>query len=246
MAEQTQNTSSDFTVSLRPTRFPADVERTVAIYNTWSLEPMTVERALEWEAGLPTDARRYRSVAESRAGEVVGYGEATHKPWAEPGLYEVEFVVDTLWRGRGVGAALWRDMLAWLRAEGATRVEVQLRDNDPAAIRFAEARSFTRERHRFESTLDLASFDERPFVGALTQAQAEGYRFFSPPRLRDQPPRRARHPGGRANLRAIRGVAALRLRSVVVSARWADHGGAWRRVDGAGGSRLLRRHQLHV
>jgi GNAT superfamily N-acetyltransferase len=179
MAEQTQNTSSDFTVSLRPTRFPADVERTVAIYNTWSLEPMTVERALEWEAGLPTDARRYRSVAESRAGEVVGYGEATHKPWAEPGLYEVEFVVDTLWRGRGVGAALWRDMLAWLRAEGATRVEVQLRDNDPAAIRFAEARSFTRERHRFESTLDLASFDERPFVGALTQAQAEGYRFFS-------------------------------------------------------------------
>ncbi|MGH2502076.1 MAG: GNAT family N-acetyltransferase [Ktedonobacterales bacterium] len=66
-----------------------------------------------------------------------------------------------------------------LRAEGATRVEVQLRDNDPAAIRFAEAQNFTRQRHRFESTLDLASVDERPFVGALAQAEAAGYRFFS-------------------------------------------------------------------
>jgi hypothetical protein len=48
---------------------------------------------------------------------------------------------------------------------------VELRDSDPDSARFAEARSFiTRERHRFESTLDLASFDERLFVGALTQA----------------------------------------------------------------------------
>lgn len=45
-----------------------------------------------------------------------------------------------------------------------------LRDNDPDSARFAEARRFTRERHRFESTLNLASFDERLFVGALTQA----------------------------------------------------------------------------
>ncbi|MDE3229647.1 MAG: GNAT family N-acetyltransferase, partial [Chloroflexota bacterium] len=82
-------------------------------------------------------------------------------------------------RGQGVGAALWRAALAWLRTEGATGVEVDVRDNDPAALRFAEARGFGRERHRFESTLDLASFDETPFAGAIARAEAAGYRFFS-------------------------------------------------------------------
>jgi GNAT superfamily N-acetyltransferase len=179
MAEPTQNAASDFPVTLRPLRYPDDLERTVAIYNTWSLEPTTIERALEWEAGAAAETRRYRYVAESRAGEVVGYVEATHAPWSEPGRYEVELCVDVRWRRRGVGAALWRAALAWLRAEGATRAEVELRDNDPDSARFAEAQRFTRERHRFESTLNLASFDERPFIGALALTQAEGYRFFS-------------------------------------------------------------------
>lgn len=186
MSGSTQSDVNAFTVALRPTRYPDDLERTVAIYNTWSLEPMTVERALEWEANLAAESRRYRFVAESRAGSagssaslVVGYVEATHKPWTKPGYFEVELVVDAQRRRSGAGAALWQATLAWLRAESARRVEIELRDNDPASIRFAEARRFMRERHRFESTLDLASFDERPFVGALERAQADGYRFFS-------------------------------------------------------------------
>lgn len=179
MSESTQNDASAFDVTLRPTRFPDDLERTVAIYNDWSLEPMTVERAQEWEAGLAAESRRYRFVAESSAGVVVGYVEATHKPWAEPGYFEMELVVDAQWRRRGVGKTLWQATLAWLRAESATRVEVELRDNAPASIGFAEARGFMRQRHRFESTLDLASLDEQPFVGALEQAQVAGYRFFS-------------------------------------------------------------------
>ena len=152
MANLIQNDPDDFTVTLRPMRYPDDLARTVAIYNTWSLEPTTAERVMEWEEGAAAETRRYRTVAES-SGESSGESSA--------------------------GEALWRDALVWLRAEAATRIEVELRDNDPASMRFAEARGFVRERHRFESILDLASFDERPFVGALERARAAGYRFFT-------------------------------------------------------------------
>lgn len=187
MANLIQNDPDDFTVTLRPMRYPDDLARTVAIYNTWSLEPTTAERVMEWEEGAAAETRRYRTVAESSgessgessAGEVIGYAEATHTPWREEGHYTAELCVDERWRRRGAGEALWQAALAWLRAESATRIEVELRDNDPASMRFAEARGFVRERHRFESILDLASFDERPFVGALERARAAGYRFFT-------------------------------------------------------------------
>ena len=51
--------------------------------------------------------------------------------------------------------------------------------HDPASLAFAEKRGYTVERHIFESRLNLADFDEAPFVGALERAQADGVRFFS-------------------------------------------------------------------
>ena len=78
---------------------------------------------------------------------------------------------------RGCGALAGR---AHLAADGGRDARaVDLRDNDPAALRFAEARGFARERHRYESTLDLASFDEAPFARAIARAEAAGYCFFS-------------------------------------------------------------------
>jgi GNAT superfamily N-acetyltransferase len=159
--------------------YPGDLPRTVAIFNTWNLEPTTVERVMEWHVRQPADMRCHHCVALNAMGEVIGYVDVLRHAWSEQGHYEAELCVDPAWRNRGAGAALWSAALAWLRAEDAAVVEVELRDNDPAAQRFAEARGFVRQRHRFESTLDLASFDEHPFAGAIERAQAAGYRFFS-------------------------------------------------------------------
>jgi GNAT superfamily N-acetyltransferase len=164
---------------LRAAEYPRDAARTVAIYNAWSLEPTTVEDVMEQERRVVAGKRRHRLVALNPAGAVIGYAEATYTPWQSAGHYEVELCMDRAWRGIGAGVALWSAMLAWLRAEGATQIEVQLRDNEPEAQRFAETRGFVRGRHLFESTLDLASFDERPFTDAIARAQAAGYRFFS-------------------------------------------------------------------
>lgn len=166
-------------ISMRAGQFPRDLARIVAIYNAWSLEPTTAEALMEREARVVVGERIHRLVALSPAEEVIGYVEATHTPWSATGSYEVELCVDQAWRGMGGGSALWSALLRWLRSERATQIEVRLRDNDPGSQRFAEAHGFLRGRHLYESTLDLASFDERPFTDAIARAQAAGYRFFS-------------------------------------------------------------------
>ncbi|HEY7975608.1 MAG TPA: GNAT family N-acetyltransferase, partial [Ktedonobacterales bacterium] len=118
-------------VTLRAAEYPRDAARTVAIYNTWSLEPTTVEAVMEQSARVVVGKRQHRLVALNAAGDVIGYAEATHTPWQSAGHYEVEHCVDRAWRGIGAGDALWSAMLARLRAEGAAQIEVQLRDNEP-------------------------------------------------------------------------------------------------------------------
>lgn len=54
-------------------------------------------------------------------------------------------------------------------------MEAAARDDAPDALHFAERRGFQVDRHIFESTLDLAAFDERLFVAALERARAAGY-----------------------------------------------------------------------
>lgn len=118
-------------------------------------------------------------VAIDADGLVVGYGEATRSPWDARGVFECELVVDPAWRRRGVGALIWQALRERLAAEGATRIEFQIRENEPEGARFAQARGFALERRRFESTLDLASFDEMRFAGVIERLEAGGARFFS-------------------------------------------------------------------
>ncbi len=171
--------SAAMSITMRARQYPRDLERVVAIYNAWSLEPTTAEALMEREQREVVGERLQRLVALNRMGEVIGYVETTRSPWSAAGHYEMELCVDRLWRQHGAGATLWSATLTWLRAEGAAQIEVQLRDNDVASQRFAEARGFLRGRHLFESTLDLASFDERLFADAIARTQAVGYRFFS-------------------------------------------------------------------
>src|SRR5579871_6796932 len=79
----------------------------------------------------------------------------------------------------GIGALLYQDALQFCQAQGATRLQGMLRDNCAPCLRFAEQRGFRIERHRFESTLDLATFDESRFAGHIQSIEASGIRFLT-------------------------------------------------------------------
>jgi GNAT superfamily N-acetyltransferase len=78
-----------------------------------------------------------------------------------------------------VGTLLYEEALGFARAAGAAEFEAEVREGDPAPLAFAQHRGFELSRHIFESTLDLASFDESRFDGAVAATEGNGFRFFT-------------------------------------------------------------------
>lgn len=166
-------------VELRPLDVGRDLPRLAELLTTDNPEVVTVEQVRELFRQESPERVSRRTVAVDGDGRLVGSGFAVRDPWDKPGDFWVRVIVDPDVQNRGVGSLLYDDVTRFARERGATRLSSQVRDNAPGALRFAERRGFAIDRHIFESTLDLATFDEAPFAGALAAAEAAGFRFFS-------------------------------------------------------------------
>jgi GNAT superfamily N-acetyltransferase len=164
---------------LQPLQPERDFPRLAELRSAAEPEPITVEQLQEWDAQAPQGQLRRRMVALDEQGQIIGYNDAGRDPWMPPGLFDVEALVDPAWRRQGVGALLYQDALSFCQAQGATRLQGMLRDNCAPCLRFAQQRGFSIERHRFESTLDLDTFDEGRFAGHIEAIEASGIRFFT-------------------------------------------------------------------
>ncbi len=164
---------------LQPLDPHADFPRIAALRNTVDPEPITAEQLQKWEAERPQGQILRRMVAVDAQGQIIGFNDAGRDPWMPPGLFDLQVVVDPAWRGQGVGTLLYQDALAFSRAQGAVRLHGRVRDDCASCLRFAQQQGFQIERHLFESTLDVASFDERRFAGRIEAVEAAGIRFFT-------------------------------------------------------------------
>ncbi len=165
-------------ITLRPLNLDLDAEAVARLVSLTRLEPATASQVRDWWRARP-DSIRSLQVATGPDGQALAFLEVAHDGWLEPKHYYLNVIVDDSWRGQGIGRRLYMEGVAFALAHGATHLEAEVRDNDSGALRFAEARGFRRVAHTFESVLDLDSFDETPFLGRLTRAQAAGVRFFS-------------------------------------------------------------------
>lgn len=157
-----------------------DFERIAALMRVDDPESLaTGDSLLEDESHLPAGSVSRWAVAEDEANGIVGMTYLIHMSWASAHTFRFRLVVDRPHRNRGVGSHLYKEALAFLIAEGARSVKASIADDCPECLRFAEARGFRIWRHIFNSALDLTSYDERPFVGALDRAEASGIRFVS-------------------------------------------------------------------
>jgi ribosomal protein S18 acetylase RimI-like enzyme len=140
--------------------------------------PVSPERLEYFERTYPADNPRLRYVVGRSDGKCIGQGACDHPiGFDAPGVYFMWIIVDPDWRRRGIAQALLAEFEPYARQQGAEKLRCMCKEDQDYSIRFLQHAGFTNFGLRFESILDLTTFDERPFSGAIEQAQAAGFEF---------------------------------------------------------------------
>ena len=165
-------------IRFREFRFE-DIRTLVDIRNrVYPDTPTTVETEEHFEAVYPKDNPRKRIAVESRDGQLIGFGDCMNPFWMKaPGVYTIWAIVDPDWRRRGIAQALFAELEPLGRGQGATRLWADCREDFDFAIRFLERAGFHNFGLRFESKLDLTTFDEARFPGAIERASRAGFQI---------------------------------------------------------------------
>ncbi len=130
---------------------------------------------------VATPAQFFQRVVADQEGRVVGAAtlELLPPPFGRAGWLSYNLIVDREQRGQGVGRML-ESFLAPVIAERATAgLDAEVRDTDLDSRAWAERRGFSLYAHRFESVLDLSTFDPGPYRPAVERARETGLRFVT-------------------------------------------------------------------
>jgi GNAT superfamily N-acetyltransferase len=166
-------------MNLRPLNFPTDGQRALELINLFYSEPIALSEFEYWNKNLPPGRIARRMVMENKGGLITGYSFVGRETWTPEGHFSVWLIVDPVYRRQGIGTTLYADLEAFVLAQEATQLAMEVKDDDPPSQRFSEQRGYAVDRHLFESVLDLDSFDEDPYRNVIPQLEAAGIRFFS-------------------------------------------------------------------
>lgn len=166
-------------IRVRPVVPALDFPRIAELITQVESDPVTAEALHEREQRRPHGYVGIHLVAADDEERVAGYAKAEHLPWMRPGFFWSWVVVDEQRQREGIGSLLAGQIIEFAASQGATRLESELRDNCARCLRFAERHGFTPYTRHFESMLDLTSFDERRFGGAVKVVEEMGIRFFT-------------------------------------------------------------------
>lgn len=176
---------------IRPVRVPDDYSRMAELFTFDQPEPVTEEHLAEEDSRIPeppAQARydeqgklishcRSRLMITDEKDYAAGYAQIWRAPWSPPGWMIGYVLVDAAYRGEGLGQRLLEAIEGIAREKKAEWIYSEVRDHYADSIAWLKRRGYEIERHAFESTLDLSTFDESRFAGAVEAVQATGIRF---------------------------------------------------------------------
>lgn len=177
--------------SIRQMRQPDDYEAVATLLNTVRSEPTTAANLKAEEDQIPPGKLHYdeegrlrgwdrpKWVAEDGDGAVIGYAIAWRSPWMEPGELMQTVIVSPEHRMNGVGRALHAAADGWAAEVKASRLVDFIRESDGPSVDFAVRRGYVKERHTFESVLDLERYDGSQLFPAILEAERTGIRFIT-------------------------------------------------------------------
>lgn len=165
---------------IRPAQPDKDYEALAALLCKIWHEPTTANTIHDWDLiGEGNGRVMQRLLLEDDAGNLLGYGIYRHQAHEKEGWFYVWTGIDPEHRRQGLGQRLYEEVLAMAKAHGATEFGTDVLDDCPECLLFAQKQGFTLDRHLYESTIDLHSFDPNPFNGIIEMVEAGGIRFTS-------------------------------------------------------------------
>jgi GNAT superfamily N-acetyltransferase len=156
-----------------------DAPRLAELLSIGQKEPVTAETIRNWRQTQSPERIATCLVATERGGRVVGYGQAVRDPWLPPADFFLYGVVDPATRRRGIGSLLFDAVVRFALEHGASILRCEVQEANPDGLRFARRHGFRIERYSSTSRLELSTFDERPFLRYVEQAEASGIRFLT-------------------------------------------------------------------
>jgi GNAT superfamily N-acetyltransferase len=177
---------------IREMQTPEDYAGVARLLNQILSEPTTADRLQSDDTKIPkvgklstdNDGRligydRIKLVAQTPEGFLIGLGIAWRAPWTGAGVLYHTLVVDSEYRRRGIGAAIYERLHQWSVQVGADTLIYMVNDSEPDSIRFAEVQGYFVERHSFESTLNLNGFHKPELYEVIHQVKSQGIQLHT-------------------------------------------------------------------
>jgi mycothiol synthase len=152
-------TTSTTTVSIREIA-EDELARWVAVVNSTEPEPVREEGVirdfLDWKRQAPQTVWLLAEDGDA----AVGAGRLTPGWHSPPGITRADVRVSPAARGRGVGAALLDELQSRAEAVGGPTLEVEVRDDDPGSLAWAQQHGFGEVGRAVRLALDLTAVEE--------------------------------------------------------------------------------------
>ncbi len=172
-----------------PHDYPAMVDIHNSLNISWPERPRTPEAWATVDQNRSSQVMYARWVAVEGT-QVVGFASYSQGPLEyPPRSFYVNVEVHPGYQNRGIGAALYDQVMVGLQAFNPPALRADAFTNLPQGFRFLEKRGFYEAFRETPVHLDITAFDPTPFAGLADQLQSEGIVILTLPELESDPDR---------------------------------------------------------